>query len=135
MSSSKREERRPTARSTLDWRQMSGSDIPLVVNQIWFDKQPWEDPEAYLRRSSISLVTKVKAPVLIIHNAEDYRVPIGQAYDYYQSLKMLRKHSRPCSTPQNIMLIGCCSAEAVSRTFESSVLTLLARSTRNRPVK
>ena len=32
--------------------------------------------------------------MLIIHNAEDYRVPIGQAYDYYHSLKLLRKPAK-----------------------------------------
>ena len=81
-------------RAVVDWRQMAGSDIPLVVTQQWFDQYPWQNPQTYWERSPISLVEKVKAPVLIIHNAEDYRVPIGQAYDYYQSLKMLRKPAK-----------------------------------------
>ncbi len=88
-------------RAVLDWRQMMGSDIPLVVSQVWFPKFPWQDPESYAARSSITLVDKVKAPVLVIHNAEDYRVPIGQAYDYYGSLKALRKEAKLAVFPNS----------------------------------
>jgi dipeptidyl aminopeptidase/acylaminoacyl peptidase len=81
-------------RAVLDWRQMMGSDIPLVVSRSWFADYPWADPGSYAARSSISLVERVKTPALIIHNAEDYRVPIGQALDYYGSLKALRKPAK-----------------------------------------
>jgi len=88
-------------RAVLDWRQMMGSDIPLVVGQSWFPKFPWQDPEAYARRSSITLVDRVKAPVLVIHNQEDYRVPIGQALDYYGSLKAQRKPAKLAVFPNS----------------------------------
>jgi len=88
-------------RAVLDWRQMMGSDIPLTVSQSWFPKFPWEDPEAYQRRSPISLVHRVKTPVLIIHNQEDYRVPLGQALDYYGSLKAQRKEAKLAVFPNS----------------------------------
>ena len=88
-------------RAVLDWRQMMGSDIPLVVSQSWFKDYPWVDPESYARRSSISLVPNVKAPVLVIHNQEDYRVPLGQALDYYGSLKALKKEAKLAVFPNS----------------------------------
>jgi acylaminoacyl-peptidase len=88
-------------RAVLDWRQMMGSDIPLIVGQSWFDKFPWEDPEQYRARSSISLVDRVKTPVLIIHNGDDYRVPIGQALDYYGSLKAMHKTAKLAVFPNS----------------------------------
>jgi len=88
-------------RAVLDWRQMMGSDIPLVVGQSWFARFPWQDPESYAARSSISLVDRVKTPVLVIHNQEDYRVPIGQALDYYGSLKAQKKVAKLAVFPNS----------------------------------
>ncbi len=88
-------------RAVLDWRQMMGSDIPLIVGQQWFARFPWQDPESYAARSSITLVDRVKTPVLVIHNQEDYRVPIGQALDYYGSLKAARKTARLAVFPNS----------------------------------
>ena len=68
---------------------------------VWFKDFPWKDPEAYRARSSISLVEKVKTPALIIHNAEDYRVPVQQAYQYYTSLKMLKKPAKLAVFPNS----------------------------------
>ena len=81
-------------RAVLDWRQMMGSDIPLVIGRSWFRDFPWADPQDYAARSSISLVERVKTPVLLLHNAEDYRVPLGQALDYYASLKAQGKEAK-----------------------------------------
>ena len=88
-------------RAVLDWRQMMGSDIPLVVGQSWFAQFPWQDPASYAARSSITLVDRVKTPVLIIHNQEDYRVPIGQALDYYGSLKAQKKVAKLAVFPNS----------------------------------
>lgn len=81
-------------RAVLNWASMVGTDISLMTTRVWFRDYPWKDPRPYFERSSISLVEKVKAPVLIIHNAEDYRVPVQQAYEYYTSLKLLKKPAR-----------------------------------------
>ena len=81
-------------RAVLDWRQMMGSDIPLVIGRSWFRDYPWADPQDYAARSSITLVDRVKTPVLVLHNAEDYRVPLGQALDYYASLKAQGKEAK-----------------------------------------
>jgi dipeptidyl aminopeptidase/acylaminoacyl peptidase len=81
-------------RAVLNWASMIGTDISLNMATVWFEDYPWRNPEPYFRRSSISLVEKVKTPALIIHNAEDYRVPVQQAYEYYTSLKLLKKPAR-----------------------------------------
>jgi acylaminoacyl-peptidase len=46
-------------------------------------------------------VANVKTPVLIIHNGEDYRVPIGQALDYYGSLKAMHKTAKLAVFPNS----------------------------------
>lgn len=81
-------------RAVLNWASMIGTDISEMYARTWFEDYPWRNPEPYIRRSSISLVEKVKTPALIIHNAEDYRVPVQQAYEYYTSLKLLKKPAR-----------------------------------------
>ena len=43
----------------------------------------------------------MKTPVLVIHNQEDYRVPIGQALDYYGSLKAARKTAKLAVFPNS----------------------------------
>ena len=88
-------------RAVLDWRQMMGSDIPLVIGRSWFRDYPWADPQDYAARSSITLVDRVKTPVLVLHNAEDYRVPLGQALDYYASLKAQGKEAKLAVFPES----------------------------------
>ncbi|MBB6669401.1 S9 family peptidase [Cohnella nanjingensis] len=55
---------------------------------------PWELPKNYLKRSPISFVDKVKAPLLLIHSDRDFRVPIEQGEQFYTALKFLRRTVR-----------------------------------------
>lgn len=88
-------------RAVLDWSSMIGTDISLNYSTVWFKDYPWRDRQPYIDRSSISLVEKVKTPALIIHNAEDYRVPVQQAYQYYTSLKLLKKPAKLAVFPNS----------------------------------
>ena len=64
------------------------SDIPVTVNKYWFPTYPWEDPEGYMRRSTISLVGNVTTPTMIMTGSEDWRTPMSETEQYYQALKL-----------------------------------------------
>ena len=53
----------------------------------YFRGEPWENFEAYRRHSPMSYVGNVKTPSLILHGAEDVRVPTSQGYEFYSALK------------------------------------------------
>ncbi len=53
----------------------------------YFRGEPWENFEAYRRHSPMSYVGNVKTPSLILHGAEDVRVPTSQGYEFYNALK------------------------------------------------
>jgi dipeptidyl aminopeptidase/acylaminoacyl peptidase len=67
----------------------STTDIPHYL--AWFFGTPWNYEELYERLSAIRHVKNVKSPVLIMHGAEDARVPITQAVEFYQALRDLGK--------------------------------------------
>lgn len=64
------------------------SDHYNFFARYWFGKNPWEDPEAYLKRSPLSLVGNVKTPTMLMTGEVDYRTPISEAEQYYQALKL-----------------------------------------------
>lgn len=64
------------------------TDEASSVPQHWFGKMPWEDPEAYWRRSPLSLVGNVTTPTLVVVGAEDYRTPVSESEQYYQALQL-----------------------------------------------
>ncbi len=67
----------------------STTDIPGYMR--WFFETPWGNEEKYLRHSPLHYVKQVKTPVLIMHGANDARVPPTQAVEFYQALKDLEK--------------------------------------------
>jgi len=67
----------------------STTDIPHYL--AWFFGTPWDYAPMYERLSPIRHVKKVKSPVLIMHGANDDRVPPGQAVEFYQALRDLGK--------------------------------------------
>ncbi len=64
------------------------SDNPGFFYRYWFSSPPWEDPEAYWKRSPLSLVGKVKTPALVIVGDEDYRTPVSESEQYYEALQI-----------------------------------------------
>jgi dipeptidyl aminopeptidase/acylaminoacyl peptidase len=54
----------------------------------YFEAQPWENLELYRARSAMFNVKGVTTPTLIQHGEADRRVPIAQAYELYNALKM-----------------------------------------------
>jgi dipeptidyl aminopeptidase/acylaminoacyl peptidase len=67
----------------------STTDIPHYLG--WFFGTPWDKEEMYEKLSAIRHVKNVKSPVLIMHGANDARVPITQAVEFYQALRDLGK--------------------------------------------
>jgi acylaminoacyl-peptidase len=51
---------------------------------------PWENPEAYLKFSPISLVGNVTTPTLLMTGDADLRTPLSQAEQFFHALKLLR---------------------------------------------
>ncbi len=48
---------------------------------------PWENPEAYLKFSPISLVGNIETPTLVMVGTSDLRTPLSEAKQLYHSLK------------------------------------------------
>ena len=67
----------------------STTDIPHYL--AWFFGTPWDKEETYEKHSPIRYVKKVSTPILIMHGAEDQRVPQEQAVEFYQALRDLGK--------------------------------------------
>ena len=66
---------------------MSWGNSGVIRN---FEKQPWEDPDEYLRRSPLMFVGNVKTPTMLMTGELDLRTPIAQAEQFYRALKLRR---------------------------------------------
>ena len=51
----------------------------------------WEKPDYYIQNSPVFSLDKVQAAVLVVHGAEDDRVPVAQGREIYADLSMLGK--------------------------------------------
>jgi acetyl esterase/lipase len=56
-----------------------------------FTGGPWEQWEAYTRNSPVAHATKVKTPLMILHNDEDGAVDFTQGVEYFNTLRRLEK--------------------------------------------
>jgi dipeptidyl aminopeptidase/acylaminoacyl peptidase len=64
------------------------ADLTNVFYKYWFSAPPWEDHEAYWRRSPLSLVGNVTTPTMVVTGEEDYRTPIAESEQFYQALRL-----------------------------------------------
>lgn len=73
----------------IDWSSFAlTADNPAFFSRYWFGKFPWEDPEAFWRRSPLSLVGNVTTPALVVVGGEDYRTPVSESEQYYTALQL-----------------------------------------------
>ncbi len=79
----------PGAGLTNLYSMYSTTDIPAYLD--WFFGKPWDNPALYDKLSPIRHVKNVKAKMLIMHGANDARVPPTQADEFYRALKDLGK--------------------------------------------
>ena len=76
-------------RPVTDWSiQALTADITAVTMSNWVVGTPWDNRDLYWRRSTFSLVGRVKTPTLLITGEADYRTPIAQTEAYYQALQV-----------------------------------------------
>jgi dipeptidyl aminopeptidase/acylaminoacyl peptidase len=68
--------------------QVLTADATPYFARYWFGAMPWEDHEAYWRRSPLSLVGNVRTPTLVIVGAEDNRTPPSEAEQLYTALQL-----------------------------------------------
>lgn len=64
----------------------STNDLQRVL-EVYFGAQPWDDFDIYWKRSAMAYIKQAKTPTLILHGAEDKRVPVGQAQELYMGLR------------------------------------------------
>jgi len=76
----------------------STTDIPHYLG--WFFGTPWNNEETYVKLSAIRHAKQVKSPVMIMHGANDARVPPEQAVEFYRALKDLGKDVTFVSYPR-----------------------------------
>ena len=53
--------------------------------------RPWENPDFYRSKSPVAYVSRVQTPVQLFHWEGDLRCPIGQAEQFFQSLRELER--------------------------------------------
>jgi dipeptidyl aminopeptidase/acylaminoacyl peptidase len=88
-------------RGVYNWYSFTNTaDFNYMFAKRWFKDFPWKDPEGYLARSPISYVADITTPLLIIHNEEDWRVPISQGEELFTALKMLKREVKMVRFPQ-----------------------------------
>ncbi|WP_218043041.1 alpha/beta hydrolase family protein [Steroidobacter gossypii] len=78
-----------TQKPVINWAStVLTTDIATFMPKYWFDKMPWEDPDAYWSRSPLSLVGSVKTPTLVVVGDQDFRTPLSDSEQYYQALQL-----------------------------------------------
>jgi dipeptidyl aminopeptidase/acylaminoacyl peptidase len=73
-----------------------------IINYLpdYFGGYFWSDAEAYLSRSPIMHVQNVSTPTLILHGQLDPRVPLGQAQEFYNALKLRKVQTQMVVYPR-----------------------------------
>jgi dipeptidyl aminopeptidase/acylaminoacyl peptidase len=69
------------------WSMYGTNDIPNVLVTYFGGYPTGNTQPLYLGRSAMSFIDKVQTPTLILHGANDERVPTGQALEMYRALK------------------------------------------------
>ena len=78
-----------TQKPVINWAStVLTTDVAPFMPKYWFGKLPWEDPEAYWKRSPLSLVGAVKTPTLVLVGDQDFRTPLSDSEQYYQALQL-----------------------------------------------
>jgi dipeptidyl aminopeptidase/acylaminoacyl peptidase len=74
-------------------------DIPAVFED-YFDGTPWDQWETYRDRSPLFHVAKATTPLLVLHGAEDPRVPPAQGFEFYRALQRRGIESKMVTYPR-----------------------------------
>jgi dipeptidyl aminopeptidase/acylaminoacyl peptidase len=66
------------------------ADMTNYFYRYWFDGYPWDDAQAYWKRSPLAYVGNVHTPTMLMTGEVDYRTPSGEAEQFYEALKLRR---------------------------------------------
>lgn len=69
------------------WSMYGTNDIPNYLAAFFGGPPSKETLPLYLERSGLSYADRVTTPLLILHGAEDERVPPGQGLEFFRALK------------------------------------------------
>ncbi len=70
-----------------DLRSMYGATEELWFPEWEFQGAPWTNPEQYRKWSPSSYVENFETPCLVIHSANDFRVPLEQGLQFFTALQ------------------------------------------------
>jgi dipeptidyl aminopeptidase/acylaminoacyl peptidase len=78
-----------TQKPVINWSsEVLTTDVYTFMAKYWFGAMPWEDPQAYWKRSPLSLVGEVTTPTLVVVGDKDLRTPVSDAEQYFQALQL-----------------------------------------------
>ncbi|PPK86409.1 dipeptidyl aminopeptidase/acylaminoacyl peptidase [Neolewinella xylanilytica] len=82
----------------VNWTSDFGTcEFGVSFDQSYFGGAPWDDTngktynEAYVLKSPIFEMEKVRTPTIIFHGSEDRAVPRDQGWEYYRALQQIAK--------------------------------------------
>ena len=82
----------------VNWTSDFGTcSFGVKFDQSYFGGAPWDDTngktynEAYITKSPLFELEKVKTPTIIFHGSEDRSVPRDQGWEYYRALQQLNQ--------------------------------------------
>ena len=73
----------------INWMSFAGTADVAMWGYRRFRELPWENPDKWLRHSSLMYAGNVTTPTLLLTGELDLRTPMSQTEEYYQALKMV----------------------------------------------
>jgi dipeptidyl aminopeptidase/acylaminoacyl peptidase len=70
-----------------NWAAETGPGFNFDVSLWYIGGMPWENPEEWRKRSSISHVKNISTPSIIFHGGNDETSSVGQALMFYTALR------------------------------------------------
>ncbi len=64
------------------------ADMTSYFYRYWFDGFPWDNVDAYWKRSPLAYVGNVQTPTMLMTGEVDYRTPSTEAEQFYEALKL-----------------------------------------------
>ncbi len=77
------------AKPVINWySKVLMADNYYAYHNYRYPGSPWENPEAYMKFSPISLVGNVTTPTMMLTGTDDLRTPLSESEQFYGALKM-----------------------------------------------
>ena len=80
-----------SAKPVINWySKVLVADNYYVYHNYRYPGSPWENPEAYMKFSPISLVGNVETPTLLLTGEADLRTPLSESEQFFHALLLRR---------------------------------------------